>query len=147
MDLRRLLSLVLLVGTPCAGLVAQEQAAMDKLLLRYTPEQVEEMRMRAHYKYEGLLLFYSSSFLVKEDAVFRTATGSEIAAVGLDQYNATRDELVDVVVHDATLDTDILLRSRVHFEELVMGHLNAHDRAAYAAYESGAQGANAKGQH
>lgn len=146
MDLRRLFLFLLLVGAPCVGLLAQEQAAMDKMLLRYTPEQVEEMRTRAHYKYEGLLLFYSSSFLVKEDGVFRTATGSEIAAVDLDQYNASRYELVDVVVHDAALGTDILLRSRVHFEELVMGYLNAHDRAAYEVYKSTAQGANAKGQ-
>ena len=144
MDLRRLLFLFLLVGAWSGNLRAQ--AALDKVLLRYTPEQVEEMRIGTHYKYEGLILFYSSSFLVKDDGVFRTATEAEVAALDLDQYNATRDELVDIVVHDAALDRDILLRSRVHFEELVMGHLNAHDRAAYEGYKSAAQAANTKGQ-
>ena len=60
-------------------------------------------RRMASFMYEGLLLFYSSSFLVKEDGVFRPATGSEIAAVDLDQYNASRDELVDVEQHIATV--------------------------------------------
>ncbi|MEO8590999.1 MAG: hypothetical protein ABI432_16595 [Flavobacteriales bacterium] len=125
---------------------SQSQAALDKLLGRYSAEQVEEMQLRAHYKYEGLLLFYSSSFLVLDNGVYRSATEAEIAAVDLDQYIGARAELEDVVVHDADLANDILLRSRQHFEQLVLGQLSADDRAAYLAYRASSGTDNAKGQ-
>jgi len=146
MDLKRVVLIALLVTGPVVPAWSQSQAALEKVLARYTTEQVEEMRQRANYKYEGLLLFYESSFLVMEDGTYRTATEEEIAAVDLDQYNAARAQLEDVVVHDSSIDRDLLLRSHMHFEELVLGHLNASDRAAYEAYKSSANGVENKGQ-
>lgn len=118
---------------------AQSQAALDRILQRYTPEQVQELQDRAHYRYVGLLVFYAESFMVKEDGVFRTPTEAEIASVDLDQYNGARAEVEDVVVFDSVLGVDILLRSRVHLEQLLLSRLDADDRAAYHALRTHGQ--------
>lgn len=117
-------------------LLAQSPAALAKMQQRYTAEQVEEMRVRGHYKYEGLLLFYGSSFLVEEDGQFRSATEPEILGIDLHAHDALRETKEDVVVFDPLLHKQVLLLSRSRFEELVIASLSEADRADYIAYKA-----------
>lgn len=138
------LSLVMMLCV-CSGW-AQSQAALDKVLARYSAEQVEDMRAHANYRFEGSLLFYAESFLVKEEGVFRNATEAEIASIDLHQYDGSRAEVEDVVVFDSALGTDVLLRSREHFEAIYLSRLNDDDREAYRAYKAMARPVTAKTQ-
>lgn len=129
-----LFSAMVLFGT-CYG---QNSAALEKLEGRFGRDQIAEMQAHTHHKYEGLLLFYSSSFMVLENGQERAATDAEIRAVDLDQYNHLRQEKMAVVVHDPQLGKDLRLLSRSEFEALVLSRLSETDRAAYLAYRSAA---------
>ena len=43
---------------------AQSNAAMQKVQDRYDATQLADLQANTHYKYVGMLLYYSSSFLV-----------------------------------------------------------------------------------
>jgi hypothetical protein len=120
-----------------ATLQAQSAAALAKLQARYDASQLAEMQTETHYKYIGMLLYYSSSFLVV-DGTQRPATETEIAAVNLDQYASLRSKRDAVIVHDATLGKDLVLLSRDEFEAVVLGHLSIDDIVAYNAYKTAA---------
>jgi hypothetical protein len=115
---------------------AQSPAALEKLQQRYNADQIAELEQNTHYKYEGLLLFYASSFMVMDNGQARAATEAEIRAVDLNQYNALRQEQQSVSVHDAALGKDLLLLSRDEFEKLVLARLNRADREAYLTYKA-----------
>ncbi|MBK9175838.1 MAG: hypothetical protein IPM46_05760 [Flavobacteriales bacterium] len=126
---------------------AQSPAALSKLQQRYSPEQVEEMRIRGHYKYAGLLLFYGSSFQVEEGGQFRPANEDEILAIDLHAHDAIRDTNEDVVILDPALNRQVMLLSRNRFEGLMLESLSSTDRADYLAYKSRAlQDTNRKDQ-
>ncbi len=118
--------------------MGQSPAAMQKVAQKYSVDQLGEMKQATHYKYEGMLLYYSSSFLVLEDGQSRPASETEIQAIDLDSYQTQRQEKASVTVHDATLQKDILLLSRDEFETLVLSHLNATDKQAFLSYKSAA---------
>lgn len=115
---------------------AQSPAALAKLNQRYSPEQVEEMRIRSHYKYAGLLLFYTSSFQVEEGGQFRSANEEEILVIDLHEHDEIRDSKEDVITHDPVLGRQVLLLSRSRFEEMMLDALSIADRADYLAYKS-----------
>ena len=133
-------SLGLLVALLCFCGIAQAQsaAALAKLNSRYNFEQLAEMQQNTRYKYEGLLLFYSASFLVLENGQARPATELEIAALDIDQYNGLRNQKTSVSVHDASIGKDLQLLSRDEFEKVVLAHLSESDAAAYLAYKAAA---------
>lgn len=133
-------SLSLLVALLCFFSITQAQsaAALAKLNQRFNLEQLAEMQQNTHYKYEGLLLFYSSSYLVIDNGQTRPATELEIAALDIDQYNALRSEKSAVSVHDATTGLDLQLLSRADFEKVVLAHLSEGDASAYLAYKAAA---------
>jgi hypothetical protein len=138
-----LLSLLML-GCSLATLQAQSPAALEKLQLKYDAAQIADIQQNTHYKYEGLLLYYSSSFLVVDNGQPRAATEDEIRLVNLDQYNAVREAKTSVTVHDAALGHDIVLLGRTAFEAIVVAALSEADLQAYQAYKAAAQGLNAK---
>lgn len=117
---------------------AQSAAALAKLNQRYNHEQLAEIQQKTHFKYEGLLLFYSSSYLVVENGQTRPATEMEIAALDIDQYNSLRSEKSAVAVHDASTGLDLQLLSRVDFEKVVLTQLSEADAEAYLAYKAAA---------
>jgi hypothetical protein len=114
---------------------AQSQAALQKMLDRYTLEQIELMYDRAHYRFVSLMSFYSRSFEVNDDGMYRAATEEEIALVDISQYDALRTEEENVIVYDATLTHELKLLCRNEFEQLVWDQLNEEDRAAYLAFK------------
>ena len=126
---------------------AQSQAALQKMLDRYTLEQVELMYDRTHYRYVSAILYYSRSFEVFDDGAYRAATEEEIAAVDIMQYDSLRTEKQSVVVHDATLDKDLKLLCQGEFEILVWETLNEEDRAAFVAYKKVATGSAKKAEN
>lgn len=130
-----LIVLVFLAGQAAS---AQHHAALQRLQQRYTQEQIAELRLHAHYKYAGLLLFYSASFLVEHDGAFIAPNEHEILAVDLHAYDAARTHDADVVVDDAQLGRRVKLLSRRAFEDLVLQGLSPEDRAAYLAYKEAA---------
>lgn len=115
-------------------LQAQNAAALEKLQHRLNAEQIAEMQSRTHYKYEGMVLFYSSSFLVVDNGQSRAATDAEIQAIDIDQYNSLRNDKENVTVYDEVLRKDVILLSRKAFEAVVLAHLNEFDKKAYLAY-------------
>ena len=115
---------------------AQSPAALARLEQRYNPEQLADLAQNAHYKYVGLQLFYSSSWLVVENGSPRAATEAEIAAINLDQYGHLRQEESPVHVPETEIGKEIVLLSRAEFEAVVMGQYDARDRAAYLAYKA-----------
>lgn len=139
----------LIAGLMClfASANAQSTAALEKLQQRLDSEQITEMQRLTNYKYEGMLLFYSSSFLVVDNGQPRAATEAEIRAVDIDQYNALRTETAAVSVHDATLGKDLLLLGRDEFEQVVLGHLSDADAAAYLAYKAQSLSTQGKTAH
>lgn len=105
---------------------------------RYTAEQIADMREHGHYKYAGLLLFYSASFQVEHDGAFRPPMDEEVLAIDLHAHDGARSAEIDVVVEDASLGRRVKLLSRRAFEDLVLERLSAEDRAAYLAYRAAA---------
>lgn len=140
MGLERVLLFSFLVLFSAGAARAQSQAALDKLHERYAPDVVEDIRVNAHYKYTGLLLYYSSSFLVNDHGQLRAATEDEITAVDLDQYDRMRSTTDRVGVRDAAVGKELILLGRDEFEQVVMTHLNAVDHAAFLAYKAAATG-------
>lgn len=138
MGLERILLFFVLAFLSSSGALSQSQAALDKLHQRYAPEVVEEIRVNTHYKYAGLLLYYSSSFLVNEHGELRAATEEEIAAVDLRQYDRVRSTTERVAVRDAAVGKELILLGRDEFEQVVLSNLNAVDHAAFLAYKAAA---------
>lgn len=126
------LLLWMVVGTASA----QSPAALARLEQRYGAEQLADMAQNAHYKYVGLQLFYSSSFLVVENGSPRAASEAEIATMDLDQYHHLRQEGSSVHVPVTEIGKEIVLLSRAEFEAVVLGHYDARDREAYLAYKA-----------
>lgn len=145
MEIRLHLGILLAFCLVAVGMLhAQSPAALDKLTQKYGPEQVAEIKLNTHYKYESMLLFYAASFRVTENGVDRAATEQEIALIDLDAYNSLRQEKTGVVVRDADLGKDIVLLSRFEFENLLLAQLGEVDRAAYLAYKQQAQSGASK---
>lgn len=140
MGLNRLILSCFLVLVSAGAARSQSQAALEKLHQRYSPEVVEDMQVNTHYKYAGLLLYYSSSFLVNDHGQLRAATEEEIAAVDLVQYDRMRSTTDRVGVRDAPVGKELILLGRDEFEQVVMAHLNAVDHAAFLAYKAAATG-------
>lgn len=136
MKLEKVILLCVLLWMAVCTASAQSPAALARLEQRYSVEQLADMAQNAHYKYIGLQLFYSSSFLVVENGSARAATEAEIAAIDLDQYQHLRQEETNVRVLDTEIGKEILLLSRAEFEGMVLGQYDAHDRAAYLAYKA-----------
>ena len=126
---------------------AQSQAALDKMVARYGMANVQDMFLNGHYKYEGMLLFYSASFLVADSGGYRAASEAEIAAVDLDQYNGYRTETESVVIQEDDIGRELLLLSRQAFEQLLLAQLNDTDRTAYLAYMMSGKGQKQKVQY
>jgi hypothetical protein len=119
-----------------ATVQAQSPAALQKLNQKFNVEQLAEMQRLTNYKYEGLLLYYSESFLVSDNGITRAATEQEISAVDIDQYRELRNEKASVAVHDAILGKELVLLSRAAFEKIVLARLSDADATAYLAYKS-----------
>ena len=115
---------------------AQGGAALDKLQVRFTPDQIEDMRQHSHHKYVGLLLYYGRSFQVQDGPLFRDPTEAEILGVDLHAHDALRSQSADVLVEDQVINRRLLLFSRDRFEALVIDHLSESDRQAYLAYRA-----------
>jgi hypothetical protein len=136
MDTRsKVLFLLLILGGWCTAM-AQSPAAMQKVAQKYGHEQLADMQQHTHYKYHGLVLFYSSSFMVVENGQARAATEDEISRINLDEYNSQRQTESATTVHDAAIDKDIQLLSRDAFEAVVLGQLNPADKEAYLQYKA-----------
>lgn len=133
MRIHRAVSLLALSTTVWAVACCQGGAALDKLLVRHTPEEVDHMRHNAHYRYAGELLFYSASFLIEENGLERAPTEEEIAGIDLHAYDAIRMLDSRTGVHDPLIDKHVILLGRDEFEHLVIVHLSEADRAAYQA--------------
>lgn len=118
-------------------LSAQSEAAINQLRARYTAEQLTELQERSHFKYVGLLLYYSASFQVVDNGHHRAPSEAEIAQIDLHAYDALRHATNDVTVMDPQLGTPVLLFSRARFETLLLGELDATDRAHYMAQKAG----------
>jgi hypothetical protein len=136
--MKKLPALVLLFSLVFAfsGLDAQSDAALQKVNSRYSPEQVADMQSHTSYKYQGLLLFYSHSWLVDHQGQLLAPTESEILTIDIDQYNPMRSESSRVSIHDDATGMDLVLLGRQEFEVLVLSKLNAADKAAYLAQKA-----------
>lgn len=132
---RRLLLLLTLLAL---GAHAQQDAALQKVQSRYTAEQIDDLRQHGHHKYQGLLLFYGSSFLVQEGLEFREATEEEILMVDLHVHDNARLESEDAIVEDAATGKRLLLFSRDRFETMVLASLSVADRHAYLTCKAAA---------
>ncbi len=93
------------------------------------------MRLNAHYRYAGELLFYGASFLIEENGVERAPTEEEIAGIDLHVYDAIRMVDSRTGVHDPLIDKHVILLGREEFEHLVIVHLSEADRADYQAHK------------
>lgn len=134
MEFKLVIPLLALVVSQAA---AQSPAAMQRVESRYAPEQIEEMRSQAHYKYAGLVLFYSRSFLVLDDQP-RHPSEEEIAIIDLNAYDPVRQVSGRVTVQDPILGKSIILLARDEFEQVVLDELSEVDRAAYLNYKDAA---------
>ncbi len=132
----RLLPFLFGILLAATSAIAQSAAALQKLESRYGPEQVEEMRVDAHYRYMGMLVYYSSSFLVNDGGQLRAATEEEITKVDLPHYDALRSVTGRVTVQDEDLRKEIVLLGRDELEQVMLQQLNAEDAAAYLAYKT-----------
>ncbi len=145
MEIRLHLGIFLAFCLVAVGMLhAQSPAALDKLMQKYSHEQLAEIKLNTHYKYVSMLLFYAASFRVTENGIDRAATEQEIGLIDLDAYNTLRQEKTGIVVHDADLGKDIVLLSRFEFEKMVLAQLNEVDRAAYLTYKDQAQSGASK---
>lgn len=115
---------------------AQSDAALQKVNSRYSPEQVADMQSHTSYKFQGLLLFYSHSWLVDHQGQLLAPSESEILAVDIDQFNPLRSENSRISIHDDATGMDLVLLGRQEFEELYLAKLNAADKAAYLAQKA-----------
>lgn len=129
--------LALLLAAVPGSARAQSPAAMGQLLAHHPAEEVEEMRQQARFRYEGELLFYSTSFLVEEGGSERAATEEEIATIDLHAYDGIRMEEQRTGVHDPLLNKHVILLGRSEFERLVLRSLEMVDREAFLAYKRG----------
>ena len=125
--------LVVLLAMALGSAYAQSPAALGQLLAHHTEAEVDQMRQNVHYRYEGELLFYSSSFLVEENGEERPATEEEIAGIDLHAYDGIRMNDQRTGVHDPLIDQHVVLLGRGEFERLVLHGLNEADRAAFLA--------------
>lgn len=125
-----------LAGACCA----QSEASLQRLRQRYSDDQIAEIRQNARYKYEGLLLFYGSSFEVEDHDEFRAAEESEVLAIDIHAHDQVRSITESVIVDDPILQRRIKLLSRSAFEQLLLDHLGPEDRAAYLDYKSQSAG-------
>lgn len=131
----KVLFLLLILGAWGAAM-AQSPAALQKVTQKYGHEQLADMQQHTHYKYQGLLLYYSSSFLVLEDGQARAATEDEIGRINLDEYQGLRQEESAASTYDAAIGKDIQLLSRNEFEAVVLGQLSPVDKEAYLQYKA-----------
>lgn len=132
----RLIGFVLMVcAIPLSGF-GQSEAALQRLLAHRTEEQVELMRVEAHYRYVGELFYYAGSFLIEESGALRSATEEEIAAIDLHAYDGVRLEEQRTGVYDHVLNKHVVLLPRTEFEQLLIERLSQADRAAYMEYRS-----------
>lgn len=136
MDLRPIFPIALFVFVFTSGARSQNQAATQKLSARYSTDQIADMQLNARHKYVGLLLYYSSSFLVSDGAAYRAPTELEIAAVDLHLFDAMREAHENVVVFDPGTGLYLKLLGRDQFEQVVLSHLDASDRDAYLKHKS-----------
>ncbi|MBK7945769.1 MAG: hypothetical protein IPJ85_10865 [Flavobacteriales bacterium] len=136
MAIHRILITILALA-PCAVWAqCDSDAARAKVRERFSETQIADMRVNGHYKYMGLLLFYASSFEVKDEYGFRPASEQEIAQVDLHAHDGARRLEESVEVLDEQLQRVIRLLSRQAFEQLVMERYSDADRAAYLAYKA-----------
>ena len=107
--------------------------------MRYSEDQLNELRENTQYKYVGLLLFYDSSFQVLENGTYRAATENEVALTDLHLYDGMRRPNENILVDDAQLGKAILLLGREQFRSVVLDRLDDADRTAFMAYEAAAR--------
>ena len=113
-----------------------QSAAEQKISAKYSSDQIADIQTHTPYKYQGLLLFYTDSWLVSDQGQLRAPNDQEILAIDLDQYTPQRSETSRVTVQDATLGTEIVLLGRQEFEATYLTRLNPTDKQAYLAYKS-----------
>lgn len=131
-------SVVLVLALVASQAVAQSPAAVQQVHARFSQEQIDDMLQRTPYKYHGLVLFYSASFLVMEDGSLRPPSEEEIAVIDLHQHDAIRRVGERVRVLDPVLGQGIVLLGRDEFEQVVLSNLSEPDRAAYLSYKAAA---------
>ena len=136
---KRTIATSVLVFAVVAGGYAQGPAALEKLHMRYSEDQLNELRENTQYKYVGLLLFYDSSFQVLENGTYRAATENEVALTDLHLYDGMRRPNENILVDDAQLGKAILLLGREQFRSVVLDRLDDADRTAFMAYEAAAR--------
>lgn len=117
---------------------SQGSAAMDQLRAHHTAAEVDQMQQDAHYRYEGELLFYSSSFVIEDNGLERSATEEEIAGIDLHAYDGIRMQEQQTAVHDPLIDKHVVLLGRNEFEQLLLQRLSEVDGDAYRAYKQSA---------
>ncbi len=120
----------------CTHAFGQSPAAQEKLARRYTPSQVEDLRVNTHYKYVGLLYYYEGSWLVQEAGQLRNPTEDEIRAVDLDAWMPLRSVTDRVTIPAGLNGMDVVLLSRDEFEVAYLARLDANDRQQYEAYKA-----------
>ncbi|MBK8498745.1 MAG: hypothetical protein IPL52_08005 [Flavobacteriales bacterium] len=135
MNLKSVVAVLALVVSQAS---AQSPAGVQRVHARYSQEQIADMQLRAPYKYNGLVLFYSSSFLVIEEDALRPASEEEIAIIDLHQHDAIRRVGERVRVFDPLLGKGIVLLGRDEFEQVVLSNLSEPDRVAYLNYKAAA---------
>lgn len=126
------------------SLFGQSPAALQKLADRYSAPQLDDLRANTHYKYVGLLMYYTSSWLVSEAGQLRQPTEAEILAVDLDAWLPLRSVTDRVTLPAALPGRDIVLLSRDEFEVAYLGQLSAQDRQQYEAYKAAQQNLHQK---
>lgn len=135
---RRFFLLIALLVFFQALVSAQSAAAVHRVNMQFTVDQLADLQQNGHYKYSGLVLFYSSSFLVSDQGALRAATEEEITVIDLHQYDGVRRVEERVYVHDAQTDLDLVLLSREEFEQVVLEQLSESDRTDYLNYKAAA---------
>jgi hypothetical protein len=129
-----LLGMVMLPFT--CSLFGQSPAALQKLSDRYSAAQLDDVQTNTHYKYVGLLMYYTSSWLVSEAGQLRAPSEAEILAVDLDAWLPLRSITDRVIVPGALPGRDIVLLSRDEFEAAYLAQLSVVDRQQYEAYKA-----------
>jgi hypothetical protein len=120
----------------CKFAFGQSPAAQEKLAHRYTPSQVEDLRINTHYKYVGLLYYYERSWLVQDAGQLRNPTEDEIRTVELDAWMPLRAVTERVTIPAGLNGMDVVLLSRDEFEVAYLARLDVHDRQQYEAYKA-----------
>lgn len=120
----------------CTLVHGQSPAAQEQLARRYSPSQVEDLRVNTHYKYVGLLYYYESSWLVQDAGQLRNPTEDEIRTVDLDAWMPLRSVTDRVTIPAGLNGMDVVLLSRDEFEVAYLTKLDAYDRQQYEAYKA-----------